>query len=511
MPKFLKSIGSSLALCTAGALLALAFSPIKIKCFAFLMPMVLIYFLKNASLKKSIFYSGLFGLGYFGCGISWVFVSIDHFGHLPFSVSLLLTILFVLFFSLYFALQGFIVFALMRRKNKENKGNSTFYLPLYYCLIAFPLSWILTEWLRAEFLTGFPWLLLGYSQVGSLLNGWIPLLGQYGVGFLCLTISGALFMFIESVNRYYCATIKNQKDMIAAFYLILYILILGLLSWVFSQIKWTQAQGRPLKVSLIQGNIPQDEKWLADHIIPTLKRYDELTDTRLGDDLIVWPEAAVTLPFDQAQEYLETLDAKARLHQSAIILGGLAPAPEQQSYYNAMLLIGTAQGQYNKRHLVMFGEYFPLGIGRLLAFFNLPYGSLAEGALHQALLQVRNVKISPFICYEIVLSRFLYKDMPEANLLVLISNDAWFDHSFASAQHLEIGQFRALQSGRPLLVATNTGLTAIVNEYGKLAQLAPADTPYILSGQVIPRTGRTPWDLWGDGLILLILLGLLII
>ena len=276
---------------------------------------------------------------------------------------------------------------------------------------------------------------------------------------------------------------------------------------------WLQKSGDAISVSLVQGNIPQQLKWSPDHINKTLQTYTQLTETHWDSDIIVWPEAAIPLPQDMAQDFLNSLDAKAKQHQTTLITGILARAQNPNQYYNAMVALGTGEGQYNKRYLVPFGEYVPWQnlLRGLINFLDLPTSHITAGAAKQINIRADDIPIATFICYEIAYSSALDNALPQAQLLITISNDAWFGDSLAPAQHVQIAQFRSLQSGRYQLFVTNDGITAIISPQGEVIKQLPQFVSGVLNGEVYAMRGLTPWFKLGEKSILGIILLLLII
>lgn len=485
----------------AGALLPLAFSPINYFWLAWITPAILLAGLRQVTPKRAFIRGLLFGLGEFGVGVSWVYISIHVFGNTPIILSAFLTFLMVFILSLYPAIQGYL------QARFCNQSSIT------YGLLIFPSLWMLLEWLRGWLFTGFPWLLIAYSQVNSPLRGFIPIVGEYGTGFFILVISGLL----EAIARQLFALFDKSKQSSLSIkallsYLILLIFI-PFMGWCLARIVWTKPAGPARTVALVQGNIPQSIKWDPASIMPTILHYVDLTRPFWRANLIVWPEAAIPLPMPQAKEIISQLNNYAIKQNSTFITGIPVQVPQTFSYYNAMLLLGKNQGSYYKRHLVPFGEYVPFQnyLRGLFGILNLPMSDMTKGPQQQADLHADGIIIAPFICYEIAYWHELMRDLPRANLLVAITDDAWFGNSFAPAQQLQIGQFRALQSGRYLIQDGNNGITAIVNAEGVIIARVPQFKTAVLTGTVIPMMGATPWVTYGDIPVLWLLVLILIL
>lgn len=455
-----------------GALLALAFSPFNIYPLAVICPAILLILWCKCSSKQAFLRGLIFGIGFFGIGASWIFVSIHKFGNTSAPLAIFITSLFVLILSLYPAFQGYIL-ARFFPKNNFNK----------YCL-AFPSSWALLEWIRGWLLSGFPWLFLGTSQIASPLRGLAPIIGEYGISFVVVFCSGLLVYIFFSLRS---LKIRQTLISIAVFILI----------WsgsdLLTKINWTQPQGQPFKVSLVQGNIPQQLKWDPAYLETTLQSYYQLTQTHWDSQVIVWPEAAVPLLLQDAKNFLDPLDQEAKKHHTTFITG--IPIKDGFFYYNGIISLGMGHGIYYKRHLVPFGEYVPLDslLRGLIGFFNIPMSDFSEGPFQQNNLYIDGTIIAPFVCYEIAYPNLVLSLLPQADLLLTVSNDAWFGRSFAPAQHLQIAQMRALETGRYHLFNSNTGITAIITPQGRIQASIPSFQKAVLTGNVQKLTGATPY------------------
>jgi apolipoprotein N-acyltransferase len=471
------SLFANLVCLLAGALLILAFAPFGWFFIAPLALAVLFFFWLDVSPKQAFMRGFMFGFGMFGFGVSWVYISIHRFGNANVALAALITILFVIVLALFPAIQGYLTTKFLPKKH---------FMKL---LMIFPVGWVLFEWIRDWLFTGFPWLFLGYSQTNSPLRGYAPILGCYGVSFLVVFSTGLLVIIVKFVIPAKAGIAQKLIPVCAGITLI----IIWLAGGMLAQIQWTKPIGKPIKVSLIQGNIPQQLKWNPDEIWPTIKRYQQLTTQSLTSDLIIWPEAAIPMALTYPDDYLTSLAQMAKQHNTSIILG--VPLQDNGKYYNAAIALGNGQGIYYKRHLVPFGEYLPLEAitDKILNLFNIPISDLHPGPQKQNLLKVNNIYIAPFVCYEMAYSALVRSDLPKAQILITISNDAWFGKSIASAQHLQIGQMRALESGRYMLFSTNNGITAIINPNGKIIKSLPRDKTAVLTGMVQPMSGRTPY------------------
>jgi apolipoprotein N-acyltransferase len=258
---------------------------------------------------------------------------------------------------------------------------------------------------------------------------------------------------------------------------------------------WTRSLPTALKVTMVQGNIPQQLKWRRDQRDNIFNTYWRETSQHWDSDLIIWPETA--LPGHSSQidsTLLPALQAEA-LAQDSVLLAGLVYHADQAQFYNSVMQFGREQGLYHKRHLVMFGEYYPMRwlMNLLRGLINIPYADLSAGPDAQPLMQVGDYRLGVSICWEDVFSRDILLSLPRANLLVNVSNDAWFGDSTAPHQHVQIAQMRSLESERVMLRATNTGITAFIDHKGRVLAASEQFRSESISAVVQGRSGVTPF------------------
>jgi apolipoprotein N-acyltransferase len=459
----------------SGAFLPLAFSPFNIYSIGFILPaiLLLIWLRTNA---KSAFWSGwLFGIGFFGTGASWIYISIHEFGNSTTFLSTIITFIFVIWMGSYFAIFGYIFKKLFSRLSESKQ-----------CLLVFPALWVLFEYLRSVLFTGFPWILLGYSQLTTPLQGLAPLIGVYGLSLITALIAGALVLLAT-----------KQKSIIKIISLVCIFGTIGL-GWILKDHAWTKPIGAPIKTSLIQGNIPFNVKWDATYVMQNINVYKNLTFDNLSSQLIVWPEGAFPVYAQEAEKFIQQLSAVAKQHHSNIIFGVPILNKQTNQYYNGLLLIGDNQGEYLKRQLVPFGEYIPLQhiFGKAMHYFNIPMSGFSRGPKDQPDLTINNIRIAPFICYEIAFPNAVLNKAENSELLVTLSDDSWFGKSIALAQHLQMAQMRSLETGREQLLSTNTGITAFISPFGKILKGAPIDQRIVITHDIQPMTGKTPLMKW---------------
>lgn len=471
----IKTLLINLAAILLGVSLAFAFAPYEIFPLAVIAPAGLLILLANASPKHAFWLGYLFGIGLFGTGVSWIYNSIHLFGDVPAWLSTMITAGFAGILALFPAAACYFTSRLSPAPTQAK------------WVFIFPSVWVFSEWFRSWMFTGFPWLFLGYSQTNSPLRGIAPFFSVYGVSLAVAMTSGL------GVNA--CQWFK-KKDYQRGYLNLMAIMTLWTAAGLLNLIAWTTPAGKPLEVSLVQGNIPQELKWSPEHLQLSFDRYASMTAPLWGQDkIIIWPEAAIPMTLQDAEPFINALDAKAAATGSHVILGIPIQTPEKNGYYNALVSVGAYRNTYVKRRLVPFGEYIPFQqvFAYVFNYLNIPMSDMAPGEMSQPPLIINHIKIQPSICYEIAfpeLTRFTDSDI---GLLLTVTNDAWFGKSSAQAQHLQMAQMRAIELGRPVLFVGNDGITAIINQDGKIDAAAPAYQGYVLNGKIQPYTGTTPW------------------
>lgn len=420
------------------------------------------------------------GLGCFGLGASWIYVSLSQFSGLAPALSVVATFLFCLYLALFPALAG-AFFARWREPYAALNWRDA---------LLFAGLWTLSEWLRGNLLTGFPWLSIGYSQTPpSPLAGYATVFGVYGVGTSVALISALLAVGWRSVRH-----------------VILALVIIGI-GAVLARMEWTTPYGKPLVVNLLQGNVPQDIKWSPQQIAYSVESYIALTAQSAQQrpaTLTVLPETALPLFLNEVpQHVLRALT----LHGDALV--GVPATTSTGGYANAAVAISptlTMQA-YAKRHLVPFGEYAPPGFNWFFKWLRIPMSDFTAGPDSPPPMTIADQRISPNICYEDLFGEELLYALPQATLLLNMSNTAWFGDSLAQPQHLQIAQMRAMETGRVMLRATNTGMTAMVLPNGIVAAQLPPFSRGVLHVEAQGYSGLTPYAKWGNALILILALG----
>ena len=489
MKAFLQSpLAAIAAALAAGVLTVAAFAPLGVFPLSFLTLAGLLFIWRTAAAPQAAFWAGFaFGAGLFGAGASWVYVSLHDFGMMPAPLAAIGTIAYCAILALYQAAAGWCLARLRLGRPAS-------------ALFAFPVLWTLFEWLRGWIFTGVSWLALGYSQVDSPLAGFAPVVGTYGVSFVTALCAGLLVVVVTGSGK---ARLAGGVALVLAF---------GL-GQLLMQMNWTSPQGAPLKVALLQGNIPQDLKFQADRYAATLAIYKRLVEASEGQ-LIVLPETAIPRFLDAVDPgYLRDI-ARIAVERRADVLIGVPIRDLDGRYFNSVISVGTSPSQrYDKSHLVPFGEFVPPGFSWIVKTFAIPLTDFSLGPENPKPLALAGQLVAPNICWEDAFGEEIIRQLPQATLLANVSNVAWFGDSLAPAQHLQISRMRALETGRTMLRATNTGVTAIIDPRGRVVARLPQFTEGILTGEVQGYIGASPYVKLGNAPIVLacvVLLGALV-
>lgn len=471
----------------AGLLVPLAFAPIDLFPLAILAPALLFAAWRGLAPPRAARLGFFFGLGMFGLGVSWVYVSLHDFGNMPAPLAVVAVALFVAIMALFPALLGFAQ-AFIGRESLR-------------LLLFLPAAWALLEWVRGWFLTGFPWLSLGYSQIDTPLSGYAPQLGVYAVSWATALSAGLLVRAWQERER---ALVRYAPALLA----------LWAAGFVLGRIEWVRPVDGPVRVAMVQANIPLAVKWEPEWRQEIVNLYVRLSVAHREADLIIWPETAVPAYLGELEDgFLPGLQKLARAEGQAFLFGVVEErgADRDRRIYNSVVSVGDEIGVYRKRHLVPFGEYLPLSslLEWLLDYLQIPMSSFSSWEERQAPLAAAGQKIGVSICYEDVFGEEVIRALPQATVLVNVSEDAWFGESLAPHQHLQKARMRALESGRPLVRATNTGVTAAIDHHGRLIARAPPFTRQVLTADIQPMRGATPYVRGGNLPVVLLLFGAL--
>jgi apolipoprotein N-acyltransferase len=471
----------------AGILFTLAFAPFN---YAYLAPAALSLLFaswQNITPRRALLRGYLFGLGSFGLGVSWVYISIHDFGGANSLSSGLLTSLFFGFWALFPALAGFLSVTI----RPKTRG--------LISIMIMPVAWLLIEYFRGYLvLNGFPWLQVAYSQLETPLAGYIPIMGVYGTGFL-VALTASVIVFILQTRKHWLLLTATLAALWAT-------------GGVLQTIKWTGAIGSPIRVSLIQGNITQDQKWLPENRLNTLRYYKTMTEAHWDSAVIVWPETSIPAYLSEVKQwFLLPLSQAAQLHNTDLIVSLPAHGNSEDVKYNAVMTLGKETGMYRKKHLLPFGEYLPWQpvSGFVLNSLAIKLGNFSPGSIDQPLLKAGGYPFITSICYEDAFGDAGITGLPAAAFLVNVTNDGWFGNSIEPHQHLQIARMRAMETGRFLLRSTNTGVTAVVAPDGKVISQAPLFKATVLTETITPMGGMTPYASSGDKPVIIALMILL--
>lgn len=461
-----------------GAISVLGFAPYYFYPISIIALAALFYSWQQCATAKQAALTGfMYGLGLFGVGIYWIYISLHTYGNMPVVMAGISTFILAAFLSLFPAAVG----ALAKRLSNHKK---------HLFLIAAAVLWGVADWIRSWIFTGFPWLTMGYSQLPhSPLAGYIPIFGVYAVSIISVLIAG----LISSLFSKQLAQACKRGAIIA-------LVVMIVSGELLKRIEWTTPTAKPLSVSLLQGNIDQTIKWVPEIAERTLNQYLEMTEQSQAK-LIVLPETAMpVLSTNLPPALIERLQQHGRSNQGDILVGMVER--ENGEYFNSVLSFGSAEtATYRKSHLVPFGEFIPFKVifGWIYRdWLNMPLSDLSRGSIYQQPMQVAGEKVAVNICYEDVFGEEIIRQLPSATLLVNVSNDAWYGDSYAAEQHLQFSQARSLETGRMMLRATNTGATAIIDQRGYVKAHAPHFVTTILHGEVQGYSGATPYVIWGN-------------
>ena len=475
MLKLFKSSWGDIFAIMAGILYTLAFSPFDFPIFAFISLAIFRLLICQLTTKKAILRGFLFGLGLFGSGVSWVFVSMVINEQTSFMMPASMTLFYCSFWATFPAISAYLFVKL-----QSNEG--------FDCLL-FSCAWVFVEYIRGEWvLNGFPWLQISYSQLDTPLSAFVPISGVYGTSLICAMIASLLAEII--LGKHY------RSKCIAV---VMVFLIFGVM---LKKVNWTTTSGGSIKVALIQGNIAQKDKWVLENRNITLKQYYDDSAKHWDSDIIIWPETAVPQLLNFADD---TLAAIASAADGVPVITGIQRRQDKR-YFNSLVVLdalGVPSLTYDKTHLVPFGEYVPFG--NVLARFGITGFASQTGSGYSAgpgpqILDLAIGKALPLICYEAVFPQLLNSAPARADMLIQVTNDAWFGTYSGPYQHLVQARMRAAEQGLPMIRVANTGVSAMIDGYGRIRESLPlgeagfvdARLPQPLAPTLYSRTGDIP-------------------
>lgn len=470
----------------SGVLFTLAFAPFNFSILIFISLAFFKFLLIGCSLRQAVLRGFLFGIGVFGLGVSWVFVSMTVHQQ-SYVLPLAMTILYCCFWAIFPSVVAY--FFIKFQSSHFTDG------------VIFSCIWVCIEYIRGEYiLGGFPWLQASYSQLDTPIASYIPIVGAYGGSFIVVIISSFLADFLMAKQH-------RKVYLISVTFIFVSLITLGI---KLQNINWTHNSGYLFKATLIQGNVAQKDKWVIKNRNIILKQYYDDSLEHWDSDIIIWPETAIPAYYsDIKKEYLEPLQQEA-IQNNVDIIVSLPHRDKLDKLYNSVLTLGEDSRFYNKIHLLPFGEYLPWQpiSGYILGLMNIRLGQFSSGDVNQSLLKAAGYYFSTSICYEDAFGEQNIRHIEQAKFLVNVTNDGWFDDSIEPYQHMQIARMRALESGRYLLRATNTGVTVIVSEKGEIINQAPIRKRYAISSDIQPMSGLTPYAKIGDKSIIMFIVSI---
>jgi len=482
---------SRLIVFVLGAATTTAFAPFGWWLLAPVLVLPLLYICLTVAPRDAAAHGFWYGFGFYLTGIYWIYISVHVFGNAAIWVALLLMIGLALIMAAFVSLAAWLT-------SKLSHGE-----PWLLVFVA-PSAWVLCEWIRGWVLTGFPWMGLGYGQIDSPLAGWAPVLGIYGVSFmLVVSVASIIAAFLAPAAR---ARLGGAAIVIAPW----------VIGGILLSVDWTEPAGKAIRTSIVQAGVSQDKKWDRDQLLPIMEYYHGATLSVADSKIVLWPEVAIPAIQDQVEPFIALVESDARENGQTVLFGILERSYDRSvegRIYNSVMLIGTEERQrYRKRHLVPFGEYFPVppSVREWMKMQNLPHSDLTKGDAEQPLLiGADGTQFGVAICYEDAYGAEQLYALPDAAILINVSNDAWFGDSIAPHQHLEIARMRSLEFGRPAVRSTNTGISAFIGADGALLQTGKQFEPELLTAEVTPRRGLTPYAAVGNQLIIGLCLAIL--
>ena len=474
----------------AGFLCYSSFAPLNFWPLGLVCVATLFHLLISTTWRQAMLISFAFGSAFFFGGFSWTFAAIHQYLNLSLPLAAALTLVCCCLMGFLFALPW--LFTAVTGEGKLSR------------LISMPVIWFLAEWLRSWVMEGLPWIYLGYANLETPLAGWIPVFGVFGAGFW-FSVSAALaagLIYFQSRT-------------------LLLMLITSLLSgWggglLLSSVNWTRSLNITMPLTLIQPGPPGELRWSTEVFDRLAARIETQSHQHWKEGLLVWPESAIAFRGDKLDRYLTEIDQRAKA-AGTIFISGVLRYPKSDrgqktgnDYHNSIIALGLGQGEYQKQRRIPIGEYLPFNrqLRSFLPFLHLPASVVLKGSEDQRPLQFTyegsKLALAPSVCYEVAYGDIVGKLAADAHILVNLANDSWFDHSIGPLQHLQVAQSRALESQKPMIRATTTGVTATISYRGEILNQLDQHEPGVLQTTIKPREGQTPYNRWGDWPLLIL-------
>lgn len=456
----------------------------------------------------------LFSVVAYATGLYWLFISMHTYGHMAWPLAAMGVVLLASFLALYPAIMCAIAYVLMGRPANTNQS----WLRILLISLVWASAWTMAEWLRGVLFTGFPWLGAGYAHIDGWLAPWSSVVGSYGVGW---------FATFTATSIAILACHKDTENDAKAAAGVGLAIIAGLIGIGLGYVTWTKPEGSSLIVRLVQGNVPQSEKFDAQLMQQGIEQYMKLAslDAKSSEgkpNIIVLPETVIPImsayiPTPMWQQLIRISEQK-----NATIIMGVPISTGARQGTNSVIAINQNTSlesleqsdlkmRYDKHHLVPFGEFVPKGFQWFVNAMQIPLGTFDRGGLNQRPFNIEQQLIAPNICYEDVFGEEIIHHARDSNILLNVSNLAWFGNTWALRQHLQIARARSLETGRPMLRSTNTGMTAAIDPNGRVRAVLNSNTPGVLDVEVQGMQGYTPYMKWGNLPVLILSLMLLVV
>jgi apolipoprotein N-acyltransferase len=457
----------------AGSLITLSLAPFDYWPLGIIALALLLPLLSKVSVKRGAMRGFIFGLGAFGTGASWVYVSIHIHGNAPAPLALLLTALFVATLAAIPAIACYLYCRFVR-------------LHKYGALLAFPALWLLNDWLRGWLFSGFPWLIIGYGHIDTPLAGWAPVIGTAGITLICAFAASSLYH-----------AIKHKQPLI-----LIPTVLFFITGGALNTIEWSLPKGEPAKVAMVQPNIPQQIKWQPDSFKAITELLQDMTQSVSNVDIVIWPEAAIPRLYQHSQSLVDSIQATA-INNNYTLISGIpwrTDTSEDRQYHNSLISLDSKIQTYHKQNLVPFGEHMPLEflLRGLIEFFDLPMSSFSPGPVDQSPFAIKQWNIGASICYEIAYANLIARSANNSDFFITVSNDSWFGESIGPLQHFQMARMRALENSRYLVRGTNNGISAVIDHKGQVITQGQQFTREIVTGSVQAMSGNTPFSTTGD-------------
>lgn len=477
----------------AGAVYPLGFAPFGWWPLTVLSVALIFNLWTRANLKQALWLAIAYGCGVYGVGVSWVYVSMVNFGNMLPLMAAIAVVLFVLLLTSFFVLLVAVYKLLSPYFSARNR-----------LTVLLPVLWVISEYLRGTLFTGFSWLYLGYVSLDTWLSSWATISGVLLASFILAVLAGLIAYAHEVIQ--YTRRVTDASPAKSLFRIAALSLAIIASAWGVQGVQWSQAVGAQKNVTLVQANIALSEKWRPENREKLMQTYLQASRAVSDTDLFVWPEGAMPMLLDDIPEAY--IQAVRELEQDVIFGAVKRNEGADGGIFNSMVLVQEQQQGwpqlYRKRHLVPFGEFFPLQsiLGWIFETMQVPISNFRSGPVVQPYLKTGDIVLLPTICYEDAYPEDWRHQVSGAHAIVNISEDAWFGNSLAPHQRLQMARMRAIEMARPFIRVSNSGLSTVIDSKGHYDAITPQFTPALLTAPFTPMQGDTPyvrfgyWPLW---------------